>query len=99
MAALLCAFGVCFVFKGLFMFVGRMVPRNVMLRLQDNEEQLKGWCHGTGTVHILWGICAVLIWCADRYSQYALNIMAAVITCAVISIMISFWTTYRYSNR
>ena len=98
MAALLCAFGVCFILKGLFMCAGRMVPKNVILRLQDNRRQLKGWCQGTGTVHILWGICAVLIWCADRFTHYALYIMIAVIACAVISMVISLWTSYRFSK-
>ena len=97
MAAMLCAFGVCFILKGIFMCMGRMVPKNVILRLQDDRRQLKGWCQGTGAVHILWGICAVLI-CADRFSHYALCLMIAVITCALVSMVISFWTAVKFSK-
>lgn len=99
MTALLCAFGVCFIFKGLFMFTGRMVPKNVILRLQNDREQLKGWCQGTGTVHILWGLCAVLIWCAGKFSDYTLYIIIVVIICAIVSMIISFWTACKFSNR
>lgn len=99
MTALLCAFGVCFVLRGVFMFTGRTVPKSVVLKLKDNKDKLKGWCQGTGTVHILWGVCAILIWCANTFVDYALYIMVAVIICVIGSILVSLWTTYKFSNK
>lgn len=93
MLALLGAFGICFILRGAFMFAGRGIPKGVLARLRD-KEQLRGWCKGIGCVHILWGICAVLLWCADSFPAISIYALAAIIICAVASIIISCKTTY-----
>lgn len=98
MVALLWAFGVCFVLRGIFTFLGRSIPKNVIEKLQE-PEKIKGWCQGTGIVHILWGGCSILIWCTDTFSEYTLYLLAGVIICAVSSIIIALRTTKRYTNK
>ena len=98
MLALLCAFGICFILRGAFMFTGRTVPKGVISKLQD-KEKLKGWCRGTGTVHILWGIYAVMLWCANTFIPYALYALAVVAVSGVLSIIISLRTTFKYTNK
>lgn len=98
MFELLCAFGVCFIFRGAFIYGGRTVPKNVIAKLQD-KDKLRGWCRGTGFVHMLWGVCAVMIWCANTFIPYALYAFAVLIICALASIIISLYTTWRYTNK
>ncbi|MCU6746112.1 MULTISPECIES: hypothetical protein [Lachnospiraceae] len=97
MLALLGAFGICFILRGAFMFAGRGIPKGVLERLSD-KEQLRGWYRGTGSVHILWGVCAVLLWCANTFSAISIYALIAVVICAVSSIIISCKTTYTYSR-
>ena len=98
MLVLLCAFGICFILRGAFMVAGRVVPKGVLKQLTD-REQLRGWCRGTGTVHILWGTCAVLLWCARTFPDFAVYTSVAFIACIAASIVISLRTTYKYSNK
>lgn len=99
MLTLLAAFGVVFVLRGMLMFTGRTVPKGVIARLQYDREKLKGWCRGTGLVHVLWGLCAILIWAADRFEAYALYLMISMIMVTVASIITSIVTTVKYSNK
>ena len=71
MIYLLLFFGVYFIFKGILLINGRTVPKGVRARIQD-EYTLRGWCYGTGVVHVLWGLCAVALWMANTFVPYAL---------------------------
>ena len=55
MIYLLLFFGVFFILKGILLINGRTVPKGVRARIQD-ERTLRGWCYGTGVVHVLWGL-------------------------------------------
>ena len=51
MIYLLLFFGVFFILKGILLINGRTVPKGVRARIQD-ERTLRGWCYGTGVVHV-----------------------------------------------
>lgn len=93
MEALVGAFGICFILRGVFTFLGRGIPENVIKKMQD-PERIKGWHRGMGAVHILWGVCAVLIWCMNQFPDYSLYTLVFVVICAVLSIGVS-WVTLK----
>lgn len=95
MEALAGAVGVCFILRGIFTFLGRGLPKNVVERMRD-PERIKGWCRGTGIVHILWGICAVLIWYMERFPDNSLYALAVIALCAIFSIAVSLATAKKY---
>ena len=82
MIYLILFFGVYFIFKGILLINGRTVPRGVRERIQD-DYTLRGWCYGTGVVHVLWGLCAVMLWAAN----------------GIASLIMMVRTTRQYSNK
>lgn len=98
MIYLLLFFGVFFIFKGILLINGRTVPKGVRARIQ-NERTLRGWCYGTGVVHVLWGLCAVALWMANTFVPYALYAFAVFAASGVASIIMMVRTTKQYSNK
>ncbi|WP_304966950.1 hypothetical protein [Paramuribaculum intestinale] len=76
MEAFIGAVGVCFILRGIFTFVGRGLPKNVIEKMQD-PKIIRGWYQGTGIVHILWGACAILIWYMNQFPKYSFYALAA----------------------
>ena len=98
MIYLILFFGVYFIFKGILLINGRTVPRGVRERIQD-DYTLRGWCYGTGVVHVLWGLCAVMLWAANVFVPYALYALAIFLACGIASIIMMVRTTRQYSNK
>ncbi len=99
MLNLLAAIGAAFIFRGALFITGRTVPSTVIDRLSHDKEKLKGWCLGTGIVHILWGACAICIWAAQRYTRWNFQFLCNAVIMAVTSIIVSYITTRRFSNK
>ena len=98
MIYLILFFGVYFIFKGILLINGRTVPRGVRERIQD-DYTLRGWCYGTGVVHVLWGLCAVMLWAANVFVPYALYALAICLASGIASIIMRGRTTRQYSNK
>ncbi len=98
MIYLILFFGVYFIFKGILLINGRTVPRGVRERIQD-DYTLRGWCYGTGVVHVLWGLCAVMLWAANVFVPYALYALAIFLASGIASIIMMVRTTRQYSNK
>ena len=98
MIYLILFFGVYFIFKGILLINGRTVPRGVRERIQD-DYTLRGWCYGTGVVHVLWGLCAVMLWAANVFVPYALDALAIFLASGIASIIMMVRTTRQYSNK
>jgi len=84
--------------KGFMLRAGKTVPKGITEKLQDTNK-INGWCKGTGTVHVLWGICFLMLWCANEYVAYALYSLGCFAVCGIISIIMIIQTTRKYSNR
>ena len=98
MIYLILFFGVYFIFKGILLINGRTVPRGVRERIQD-DYTLRGWCYGTGVVHVLWGLCAVMLWAANVFVPYALYALSIFLASGIASIIMMVRTTRQYSNK
>lgn len=98
MEALVGAVGVCFILRGIFTFLGKGIPKNVIEKVQD-PKKIRGWYQGTGSVHILWGVCAILIWCMKQFPDYSLQALAVIAVCAVSSVIISWATAKKYGMK
>ena len=107
MIYLLLFFGVFFIFKGILLINGRTALvglRRIRLIHErqvpfQDERTLRGWCYGTGVVHVLWGLCAVALWMANTFVPYALYAFAVFAASGVASIIMMVRTTKQYSNK
>lgn len=98
MIYLLLFFGVYFVLKGILLTQGRTVPRGVREKIRD-DETLRGWCYGTGAVHILWGFSAIALWFANAFIPYALYALVVFLASCIASVILMLRTTRQYSNK
>ena len=92
------AVGVCFILRGMFTFLGKGIPKKVVEKIQDTKR-IKGWYQGTGAVHILWGVCAILIWYIKLFPEYSLYALTAIIICSLFSIAVAWVTAKRYGMK
>ena len=99
MIDLLLAIGVPFILRGVLFIVEYGVPKGVIKKLSYDKSKLKGWCQGTGIVHVLWGCCAIFIWLAQKFTRWNFQFLCNAVILAATSIAVSYITTKKYSNK